>query len=219
MEIETLFFDLDDTLYPQNNGLWEAIKDRMSLYMHVRLGLPKEQIPELRRSYYETYGTTLRGLQRYHQVAADDYLAFVHDLPLDEYLKPQPEVRAVLESLPQRKWIFTNADADHARRVLQTLALEHIFQGIIDVRALDFACKPESKAYWRALDLAGVTAPENCLMLDDSPVNLAEARRIGLLTVLVGRSSPHPDADYTLPSLLDLPRVLPVLWLTRQPVD
>lgn len=209
MQFETLFFDLDDTLYPQDNGLWEAIKDRMSLYMHVRLGLPQEQIPELRRSYYQTYGTTLRGLQLHHQVEADDYLDFVHDLPLDEFLEPDPEVRAVLESLPQRKWIFTNADSDHARRVLHALQLDHVFQGIIDVRAVDFACKPEPQAYRKALVLARADQVERCVLLDDSPVNLAAARRLGFTTVLVGQSEPHPEAHYTIPGLIDLPRVLP----------
>lgn len=211
MPYETLFFDLDDTLYPQDNGLWEAIKERMSLYMHVRLGLPEKEIPDLRRHYYETYGTTLRGLQRHHQVEADDYLAFVHDLPLEEYLEPDARLHALLKALPQPKWIFTNADADHARRVLDILALEDLFRGIIDVRALDFACKPEPAAYRKALDIAGVHQASRCILLDDSPVNLAGARRAGFATILVGKYGPHPVADHAILRLLDLPQVWPDL--------
>ena len=84
MNFSTLFFDLDDTLYPNNTGLWEAIRERMALYMSERLGLPREQVQTLRKTYFQTYGTTLRGLQLHHEVDVDDYLAFVHDLPLEE---------------------------------------------------------------------------------------------------------------------------------------
>lgn len=220
MPFETLFFDLDDTLYPHDTGLWNAIKARMSLYMQVHLNLPEDQIPELRRHYYRTYGTTLRGLQRHYQVEADDYLAFVHDLPLDEFLQPDPQVRSLLEGLPQsNKWIFTNADADHARRVLRVLALDQLFEGIIDVRALEFACKPEPRAYRMALELANVRQAERCMLLDDSPVNLAGARHFGIATVLVREGDPDPDADYTIPSLLALPVAVPELWTVRQTVN
>lgn len=219
MPFEILFFDLDDTLYPHDTGLWEAIKARMSLYMQARLNLPEEQIPELRRHYFETYGTTLRGLQRHHQVEADDYLAFVHDLPLGEFLQPDPRVRALLEGLSQTKWIFTNADAYHARRVLRALRLDQLFEGIIDVRAIDFACKPEPKAYRKALELANARQADRCMLLDDSPVNLAGARKFGITTVLVREGVPHPDADYTIPGLLALPDAVPELWTVRQSVN
>ncbi len=58
-------------------------------------------------------GTTMRGLQIHHQIDTDDYLAYVHDLPLHDYLYPNPQLRSLLTSLPQRRWIFTNADADY----------------------------------------------------------------------------------------------------------
>ena len=124
MRYTTLLFDLDDTLYDSGNGLWEAIRQRMSQYMIERIGLPAEEVPALRAMYYKKYGTTLRGLQRHFQVDSDDYLAYVHDLPLERYLKPATQLRGLLTSLPQQRWIFTNADANHARRVLSTLELE-----------------------------------------------------------------------------------------------
>ncbi len=70
MTYSTLFFDLDDTLYPANSGLWLEIRSRMEQYMHERLGLPEDKIPELRQIYLEKYGTTLRGLQHEFQIDA-----------------------------------------------------------------------------------------------------------------------------------------------------
>jgi putative hydrolase of the HAD superfamily len=83
MGYTTLFIDLDGTLYSNSTGLWDAIRVRMTQYMLERLNLPKENVSNLRRQYFERYGTTLRGLQIHHGVDANDYLAFVHNLPLE----------------------------------------------------------------------------------------------------------------------------------------
>jgi putative hydrolase of the HAD superfamily len=212
MPFTTLFFDLDDTLYPNTNGLWGAIRLRMENYMREHLGIPEEEIAGLRRSYFETYGTTLRGLQRHHHVDAFDFLAYVHDLPLEKFLAPDPELRELLLGLPQSKWIFTNADAAHSRRVLQVLQLADLFDGIADIHARQYFCKPEKEAYRTAMELAGETDPQRCVFLDDSPRNLAPAHAMGFTTVLVGSEDPHPAANHTVPNLKELPEVMPELW-------
>jgi len=216
MDYSVLFFDLDDTLYPNTNGLWEAIRDRLTDFMRDRLGFPPDEIPELRRSYFETYGTTLRGLQINHSVDADEYLAYVHDLPLENYIAPDPDLRALLVSLPQEKWIFTNADADHAKRVLTILGVQNCFTGIIDVRALGFLCKPERQAYQRSLSLVNGANPDHSVLFDDSLRNLEPAHQLGFTTVLIGSSESHPQADYSAKNLIDLPQVFPQLWSDKE---
>jgi len=213
MRYSTLFFDLDDTLYDSSNGLWQAIRSRMSLFMVERLGLPEAEVPALRQSFYQSYGTTLRGLQKHYQVDEGEYLAYVHDLPLNDYMGPAPELRDLILSLPQRRWVFTNADIDHANRVLAALDLVDCFEGVIDVRAIQFLCKPEPEAYTRALAIAGGPPPDQCVMLDDSVVNLQGAHGLGFTTVLVkSNGDAHPAANYSIPNLLQLPYVMPELW-------
>jgi putative hydrolase of the HAD superfamily len=212
MEYSTIYFDLDDTLYPSTNGLWEAIRERMNLFMEKRLNLPADEISDLRRHYFIKYGTTLRGLQFHHDVDADEFLAFVHDLPLKSFLKPDPALQKLVQSLPQKKWIFTNADVAHAKRVLVLLGLEGYFNGIIDVRANNFFCKPQLEAYRSALAHAGETDPTRCVFLDDSARNLAPATQLGFYTVLVGAREPNPAARCTIPSIHDLPKQVPELW-------
>lgn len=213
MRYRTLLFDLDDTLYPSHSGLWLAIRERMTLYMQQRLGVPAEQVRALRQSYYQAYGTTLRGLQIHFQVDADDYLTFVHDLPLDQYIHPVPGVRQMILSLPQKRWIFTNADADHARRVLDTLDLVDCFHGIIDIKALEYHCKPGEDAYKRALSIAGEDQASMCVILDDSWSNLQAANRLGFTTVLVGQNGQlKPENQLFIEELSMLPQLLPELW-------
>jgi putative hydrolase of the HAD superfamily len=213
MRYTTIFFDLDDTLYPVEAGLWEAIRNRMSQYMAERMGLPAEQIDALRKHYLETYGTTLRGLQHNYHIDTDDYLAYVHDLPLEKYIHPDPVVRKMLLDLPLQRWIFTNADSHHAQRVLTVLELEGCFQGVIDVRAIGFLNKPDPKAYQRALEIAGASDPRACVLLDDAARNLEPARQMGFTTVLVNPTYQNNSAQYHIHSLRELPKVLPELWL------
>ena len=82
MKYTTIFFDLDDTLYPSSTGLWYAIKDRMNTYMAERMGFAPAEISKIREKYYRQYGTTLRGLEANHEIDVKDFLAYVHDIPL-----------------------------------------------------------------------------------------------------------------------------------------
>ncbi len=215
MQYTTLFFDLDETLYPPHSGLWDGIRQRIHDYMQDLLGLPSAEISKLREEYMAQYGTTLRGLQAHHQIDPEEYLAYVHDLPLHTYIRPDPSLRALLLSLPQRRYIFTNADTNHARRVMDVLGVTDCFDGIIDIHAMQFACKPNPTAYLRALELSGETEPTRCVLFEDSPHNLAPAHQMGFLTILVGDRPPTPAAQHIIHNLQQLPAALPQLWDNR----
>lgn len=211
MPIQSFFVDLDDTLYPPSCGIWAMIRERMTRYMADELHIPAEKINDLRRSYYETYGTTMRGLMANYQIDPEEYLAYVHDVPVEEVLHPDPELRQVLQSFPQRKVIFTNADDRHSRRVLAALRLDGCFEQIIDIHRIAPSCKPQPAAFHNALRIAGEDDPAACLFLDDSTRNIATAREIGFATILVGLGEPNPAAQFAISTLKDLPAVFPHL--------
>ena len=208
MKFTTIFFDLDDTLYPTSTGLWHAIKERMNIYMRDRMGFDPAEIPGLREKYYLQYGTTLRGLQANHEIDVEDFLAFVHDLPLDEYIQPNPDLCEIIASLGTRNLVFTNADAAHARRVLKALELDDCFESIVDVNAVAPYCKPMPESFQIAMDMAGESDPARCVMIDDLPRTTRAAREAGLFSILFGRESPHPEADATLTDWHNLPAIL-----------
>ena len=155
MRYSTILFDLDDTLYPATSGLWPTLKSRMSRYMVKRMGIPEADVPRLRETYFRTYGTTLRGLQANHKIDVEDYLAYVHDVRLEEYIHPDPVQQAVLAALPTHNLILTNADANHARRVLRTLEIEQYFADVIDINRMEPHCKPSPEAFALAMRSAG----------------------------------------------------------------
>lgn len=208
MKFTTIFFDLDDTLYPTSTGLWHAIKERMNIYMRDRMGFDPAEIPGLREKYYLQYGTTLRGLQANHEIDVEDFLAFVHDLPLDEYIQPNPDLCEIIASLGTHNLVFTNADAAHAQRVLKALELDDCFESIVDVNAVAPYCKPMPESFQIAMDMAGESDPARCVMIDDLPRTTQAAREAGLFSILFGRESPHPEADATLTDWHNLPAIL-----------
>ena len=208
MTISTIFFDLDDTLYSADSGLWQQIKERIGLYMLDRLHIPAGQVRTMRRQYFEQYGTTLRGLQANYTFEMADYLAYVHDVPLADYIQPNPALRSALEVISARKFIFTNADVNHAKRVLSVLQLEDCFDDIIDVVAIDPYCKPMPQSFAIALKAAGESDPRRCAMIDDMPRTTRAAREQGLYAILYGAAGTHPDSDATLTDWPQLPGLL-----------
>lgn len=195
MRFTTIFFDLDDTLYPPATNLWQAIKQRMNDFMRERMNIPADEIAALREKYYLQYGTTMRGLQKHHQINADDFLAYVHDLPLSKYLTPNPLQRSVIASLPTRNLIFTNADILHAERVLATLDLRDLFSTIVDVNAVAPYCKPMPESFAIAMKIAGETDPAHCVMIDDLARTTRAAHEAGMFSILYGDSWSIDDAD------------------------
>ncbi len=208
MQITTIFFDLDDTLYPSSAGLWKAIKERMNEYMREHLDISEEEIPVLREKYFMQYGTTMRGLQAHHNIDTDDFLAYVHDLPLTEYLTPDPLQREIIASLPTRNLIFTNADIFHAQRVLTVLKLADLFPSIVDVNAVAPYCKPMPESFAFVMQTAGESDPSHCVMIDDIARTTRAARQAGMFSILYGGVSANGDAHAHFTNWEELPEIL-----------
>jgi len=165
------------------------------MYMREQLGIPAEKVPKLREQYFKMYGTTLRGLQERHKVDMADFLAYVHDLPLKDFLTPNAHQREIIASLRTRNVIFTNADCNHAQRVLSALKLDDLFEVIVDVNAVTPYCKPMPESFAIAMDLADEPDPRKCVMIDDLPRTTRAALDVGMASLLYGCDEPTSDAS------------------------
>lgn len=210
MCFETMFFDLDDTLYPSTSGIWEAIGDRMSQYMVERMGMSVDQVAGERDRLFHLHGTTLRGLVTEYQVNDIEFLEYVHDIPIRQYIGEDLALQRTLSMYPQRKIIFTNADSHHAQRVMDTLGVTRFFDSVIDIRLIRPLCKPMPDAFTIALELTGVENPDCCVMLDDAHRNLVTASNLGMFTIQVGTRTRNPHVDAAVFSLIELPDVIQV---------
>jgi putative hydrolase of the HAD superfamily len=184
----------------------QAIGHRMNRFMIERLGIKPEEVSRQRDDFFKTHGTTLNALRRYFQVDPDEFLDFVHDIPVDKHLQYEPELDRMLETLPFKKVIFTNADAKHARRVLSCLGVLRHFESIVDIHMLEFINKPDRRAYLKALSFTSAQ-PEECILLEDMVVNIVPARKLGMTTVMVGKR-PHNDAaHYHIERIIDFEKL------------
>jgi putative hydrolase of the HAD superfamily len=199
----SLFFDLDDTLYPRTAGVVPRVDRRINRFLEERVGIAAGEVDETRRRYWREHGTTLRGLMLHHAVDPDEYLAFVHDVDLDDVLAPDAALAALLEALPGRKAVFTNGSRRHAERVLARLGVSAAFVAVYALEDLGYVPKPFPTAYETVLRLAAVEAA-TATMLDDNPLNLPPAKAIGMRTIGVGEG-PFPDgADVVVATIHEI---------------
>lgn len=210
MAITTILFDLDNTLYPSSSGLMRAIDTRIVEYVRTLLGISMEEAMTVRQDYFLTYGTTLRGLQHHHNVDAEHYLNYVHELAMDSFVASDAELDHLLGQLNATKIIFTNSPREHAERVLKALAIEQHFSQIFDIRFFLFSPKPDPAGYQRALDILGVNGNETVL-IEDTLKNLVPARTLGMTTILIGDPNSLEAAalsDYVVPDILAAIRIV-----------
>src|SRR5512135_1379255 len=179
--MEIILFDLDNTLYSAEQEVFSLIDRRINHYMVEVVGIPRDEVDDLRRSYWKRYGVTMQGLMRHHGVDPEDYLSYVHDIDVAGLLRPDPELYQALQSLPLRRAVFTNSSLDHSERVLNALGLDDAFEEIFDIRVAGYLPKPCPEPYHAVLDRLGVSA-SHCIMVDDSPENLRTAKDLGMGT-------------------------------------
>lgn len=220
--IEAILFDLDGTLYSIENGYEDHVRERIKLFMVESLGVETMQLAgEIWSVCFKTYNQSLRGLRAAgYRINETQYWEFIRN-GTTSFLKPEPGVRALLESLPQRKWVFTNCREKEAQDAIEAMGLGGLFAGIVGADSMGTRCKPDEEVFRRAFARAGVDPRYTC-MFEDSVKNLETAKKLGLYTVLVDGKTRHEEgkplscvdaivADCTLDAVK---AAIPHLWST-----
>jgi putative hydrolase of the HAD superfamily len=205
-----ILFDMDETLYPRDTTLMPQVTGRIMKFIEEKVGLTAEQSALRRRQYREKYGTALRGLMEDghlpDQASIDVYLDYVHDIPLEGVLTPDPAVREMLLALPLRRGVLTSSNIEQADRVLRFLNIHDCFEHVIDIRAVNFINKPHRGAYETALERFGVQ-PHEAIFVEDLAMNTKPAKAMGIKTILVDHV-PTEDADFVVSSVVDVAQVV-----------
>ncbi|MDP4893294.1 pyrimidine 5'-nucleotidase [Cypionkella sp.] len=195
-------FDLDNTLYPPEFRLFDQIEVRMTAWVMQALGVGKTEADRLRQHYWDSYGTTLAGLMREHNVDPAPYLRDVHDIDFS-LLPRDASLAAQIRALPGRKIVYTNACVPYAHRVLEARGLDGLFDAVYGVEDADFLPKPEAAAFARIFAQDGLD-PSTATMFEDDPRNLAVPHALGMRTVhvapkpLKARHIDHHTSDLAL---------------------
>ena len=197
-------FDMDDTLYPREQGLMRLVQARINAFVVEAVGLAPAEAAVMQRQFLDEHGTTLAGLMANYAVDTDRFLKEVHDVPLDS-VEPNPRLAERLKALPGRCFVFTNGARDYAYRVLDRIGISDCFAGVFAIEDGDLTPKPSPSAYRRMIERFGFE-PRDAVMFEDTPRNLEAAKAFGMATVLIGDGHGKPLGDHidiVAPDLLD----------------
>ena len=194
-------FDLDNCLYPASTGLFALIDERMTAYIERLLDCDAKEAKRVQKAHFHADGTTLAGLMREHEIDPHDFLADVHDIPLDQ-VKADERLARLLPRLPGRRFVFTNGDAPYARRVLEAIGIHGHFDELHDIHASELRPKPDPHGYALLCAQFGID-PAHALLADDMAQNLAPAKKLGFTTVWVDNGSERGNHGFD-ESLIDV---------------
>ncbi|KAF0635518.1 hypothetical protein FPSE5266_06970 [Fusarium pseudograminearum] len=241
-EKPVLFFDIDNCLYSRNYKVLELMSGLIDSYFKNHLGLSPDEAERLHKDYYQQYGQAIEGLVRDYQIDALEYNAKVDDaLPLDEIIKPNPQLRQFLEDIDTSKvrlWLLTNAYVNHGKRVIKLLGVDDLFEGLTycDYTQIPLVCKPQKDMFMKAMREAGVSETSKCYfigeltpladmfglltLVDDSHKNCVGAQKAGWTAVhYVEEGFPLPDtpaSQHQIRNLEELRSLFPQFFRTRQ---
>ena len=183
---ENWIFDLDNTIYDINAGVFEKISSRITEYIITALSVTREEANLVRSNMYKKYGLTLTGLMREYEIAPDEYLDYIHDVTHPE-LKYDEQLKLNLNNLTGRKFIYTNASQNHSKNILSVMGIEAEFEKILDIKATQYLPKPDPKSYNIMLKAFSISTDQigNSIFIEDTAKNLRPAKLLGLKTVWI----------------------------------
>lgn len=193
-------------------------------YFVTHLQLDDEDAEYLHHQYYKDYGLAIEGLVRFHSIDAMEYNREVDDaLPLEDILKPDPELREMLLAIDRTKvtklWLFTNAYKTHGLRVVKLLGIDDLFDGITycDYAKSPLVCKPMEPMFEKAQKESDSPDRSKCLYVDDSYINIKAANALKWHTSIhyldpADPVPPRPAGTHLIRNILDIRKVLPEIF-------
>ena len=187
-------FDLDNTMYDINLGLFKKISNRITDFIMSKYSLDIDQAKKIQKEYYLKYGLTLRGLIVEKKLEPEEFLDYVHDVEHPE-LKKNDQLISKIKILEGKKIIFTNASLKHAKNILKVLELEDDFDRIIDIKDLDYIPKPDRRSYKKLLECLNLNKEDldKTIFVEDTVKNLIPAKELGITTVWMKNSINEKD--------------------------
>jgi phosphoglycolate phosphatase len=185
MKFQCLLFDLDGTL----------IDSRADLILSINLMLAELEcatLPDVQIITFVGEGIRLLVERALRASRAKEYEEELIEAALisfrrhySEHLLDQtdlyPEVRETLEALQTLPMaVVTNKPYDFTIKILEGLQLTHFFQAVIGGDSL-LERKPSALPLLEAAKLCGV-APERCLMIGDTKVDILAGQAAGMST-------------------------------------
>ena len=181
--IDTWIFDLDNTLYSADSGIFQQVHELMGKFVSNHLNIGINEAKKIQKKYYKEHGTTLKGLMDNHGVEPDYFLAEVHKLDYS-IVNSNRNLNNELSKLNGKKIIYTNANMQHTLDVLERIELSNFFDEIFDIKMANYVPKPEITPYEEIIKKYDLN-PNSSAMFDDIAKNLVPAKKVGFTSVWI----------------------------------
>ena len=182
-KIDTWIFDLDNTLYSADSGIFQQVHQLMGEFIKNYLKVDLNEAKKIQSKYYKEHGTTLKGLMDNYGVDPDHFLAEVHKLDYS-IVSSNEKLNIQLKKLIGKKIIYTNANLQHTLDVLERIGLTNFFDEIFDIKMANYIPKPEIKPYQQIIEKYDLN-PNSSAMFDDIAKNLVPAKKVGFTSVWI----------------------------------
>jgi len=199
----TWIFDLDNTLHDAQSKIFPLVNTKMNEYISSYLDISLEDASNLRVSYWERYGATLKGLIKHHSINPIDFLSVTHDLQdFNKLVLPENNLKKTLSKIEGRKIIYTNAPKTYTYKILKISKIFELFDEIFTIEDSNFIPKPDQdmmNAFLKKYDIS------EGFFIDDVKENLIAAKNSGLTTIWITNEENQPSyIDKKIEKISDL---------------
>ena len=188
INIKYWIFDLDNTLYSGQTKVFDQVDKKMSSFISKKLEISIDEAKKLQKDYFRKYSTTLSGMIKHHNIDANEFLEFVHDVNLD-FLGKNEKLEKEIANISGKKIIFTNGSKAHADNVTKKIGINKLFDGVFDIVEANFIPKPAIEAYKKLIQKYKIE-PQYCIFIEDIARNLKPAHELGMKTVWIKNNEP-----------------------------
>ena len=210
-DITVCIWDFDGTMYRQQPGLWESIRESEIQVIRKYTGWSEEKAKE---EFYKIYGViTPSGTKATSLLAgitnAQASIESSAGTNYPKYLKNDPALTSLFRSLSHlTHYMLVNGSQDSVRRGSDLLGLDTgIFTEIVTSELVG-ETKPSQRGFRYIMEKTGLPASAHLMIGDREMVDLAPAKDLGIHTCLVWQDTPGEIAEVTVPTVYDVPSVL-----------
>jgi len=189
-------FDLDNTIYDFNLGLFRRISQRMTEYIKDFFDLSHSDALNLQKDMYKKYGLTLRGLIIEREIDPEPFLEYVHDVNFND-LEIDYELKKLLRKIKGKKLIYTNASYNHAKNILTSMGIFEEFEKIFDIKDSNYVAKTDQTSYLIMKEKFGLDneSIKRSIFFEDTAKNLKPASELGMSTVWIENEFNKDEAN------------------------
>jgi len=130
-DVKYVTFDLDYTLYPRIEGLFQGVRNNIYRVVERSLEIPYEKAKELFEANFKGMGSTTRTLEQLGiPDAAERVRDCLEDVNIEEHLHPDARLKGLLRQLKERYQklvLISDSRKDNAVRKLNALGISDSF--------------------------------------------------------------------------------------------